>query len=564
MRLNELRLENYKIFYGKNSLKFDRGKIFVIEGRNGYGKSTLVDSIFFALYGKGAENIINDYALQRGENFCKVALDFSHNGNNYFVERKLENGKQKFSLLVNGSETSAEPESILPEKAAKFYFFDCEKFAQVLEPMTSAVETVWEIDSLRAAKSDLEKLKQKLELSLSKLDKIKKKLRKIFFRDVDRAELRKLEKQVAQAQLKIKALASELARTEKLLAACEFVQLELKFKKEFSALILQDLVEQAVKIVVRRKDDWLKARLKQGRLSAQRELVEKILAEHRCICGSAISTSHYGKHELRELLASLKQEEARQELIPSEVYGQSINELNLALGRVRNIETKPDRLEKTRHELEYVQEARNLDLEEAKLKQKLDKLNLEKRVWELRAIEVEQEYKALAEKLRKARLHKPKKATLLKLKKIALLSSALDELIDLTAQEHKLKVRKKASSALKKLTNKPKEYAGIEFQADYSLAVSGGDLKRFSDGEKQVVTLSFIAGLENELIVIDAPFTRLDKLHKQKLVKNLGKFADQLILLVTDEDSKAIKGLAQRSWQIKHEQATRSSWIKCL
>lgn len=563
MRLKELTLENYKIFYSTNTLEFDTNKkIFVIEGMNGYGKSTLVESIFFALYGKAQGTIINDYAVQRGENFCRVSLEFEHNGNNYRVDRKIIDKKEEFTLKINGT-SSSNPniENIIPESVTKFSMLDGEKFARIIDANLD-LEAVWGMKELRNTESDLKRLKSKLESSLSRVEKMKLVMRKILKLDTDRVEARKLEKLIMQENEKIKALGSKIDRLERLIRAKEFLEEERKFIQNFPALISSTLLEEAVKVILKRRDEAVKARLKQGRLSAEIELLEKVLAEEKCLCGSKLSTSHFGKREVAKLLSELRKDKELFASLPLERYAQSSYELNLATEKARVLNINVAELKKERKQLsEDLAKARNLN--PVSLAKELEEVKLERKARELKVIELEECYKKIVEKIRKIR-RESRKETLLKIKKLEKLICALDEIIELKNQEEKADVSERASYILKQLTNKPLEYEGIALNNACRVEVAGGCLERLSDGERQIVGLSLLAGLKNELLVIDAPFTRLDSKHKKNLLTNLQKLAQQLIILVTDEDYKGLGELAESSWMLAHDETIKSTRVKCI
>lgn len=562
MRFKELSIENYKIFYGNNALKFDSDKrVFVIQGLNGYGKSTLIEAIFFALYGKVQNGIINDYALQNNQNFCRVALEFEHKGNNYEVERKIIDGNEKFTLKVNGTSSNLNIETIIPESVAKLSMLDCEKFAHLINTELG-FEDAWGIKELKKAKNDLERLKSKLELSLSRFEKMKLLMKKILGLDVNKIEARKLEKLVAQENDKIKVLSSKIDVLERSIRASEFLEKERKFKQNFPAIILSGLLEQAVKVIFERKDKAIKARLKQGRLSAERELLEKILAEEKCICGSKFSTSHFGKREIAKLANHLKEEEELFASLPLERYAQSSYELNSAVEKTRNLKISVEELKEERKQLS-ASILKSGKLNYNNLTKELEELKLERKARELRVIELEEEHKRIAEKIRKAK-SLDRKNILLKIRRCESLICALDEIIECRAQEESTKVSELASYTLKQLTNKPLEYEGIAIDSSSRVKVTSVPLERLSDGERQVVGLSLIAGLKNDFLVVDAPFTRLDSKHKKSLLANLQKFANQLIVLVTDEDYEDVEEFAESSWELVHNEAIRSSRIKCI
>jgi exonuclease SbcC len=98
MRPIRLEIENFTVYRGKHSLDFSPLNFFVIKGRTGAGKTSLIDAICYALYGAvpryGGEKA-HRHLISRGQNFMRVALDFSVRGRRYRVEREYEAGKKR-------------------------------------------------------------------------------------------------------------------------------------------------------------------------------------------------------------------------------------------------------------------------------------------------------------------------------------------------------------------------------------------------------------------------------------------------------------------------------------
>jgi exonuclease SbcC len=94
MILDRLVLKNFKRFRDEE-IKFQDG-ITGILGNNGTGKSSLVQAIFFALYGVQATGISADYIVSSfasKKEKCEVRLDFRIGGDNYTVVRTFKKGK---------------------------------------------------------------------------------------------------------------------------------------------------------------------------------------------------------------------------------------------------------------------------------------------------------------------------------------------------------------------------------------------------------------------------------------------------------------------------------------
>ena len=94
MILDRLIIRNFKRFRDEE-IQFKDG-ITGILGNNGTGKSSLVQAVFFALYGVQATGIAADYivsAFAGPKEKCEVRLDFRIGGDNFTVLRTFKKGK---------------------------------------------------------------------------------------------------------------------------------------------------------------------------------------------------------------------------------------------------------------------------------------------------------------------------------------------------------------------------------------------------------------------------------------------------------------------------------------
>jgi len=108
------------------------------------------------------------------------------------------------------------------------------------------------------------------------------------------------------------------------------------------------------------------------------------------------------------------------------------------------------------------------------------------------------------------------------------------------------------------LTNKPEEFEKIQIDDDYNVQVidsKGNIIYRpgLSTGEREIVALSFILGLKNASekvapLILDTFFVHLDESHYSNIIRELPKFADQVILMLTDLEYKNLKERAPESF----------------
>jgi DNA sulfur modification protein DndD len=576
MKINSICLENYKIFYGKNILRFDNG-VNIIEGKNGYGKTTIVDSIFFAFYGQKRGNIINNFAKINNEKCCRVSVDFEHNGDRYKVERELSDDNEKFYLKINNNESNISIENIIPERIASLSFFDGERISGIVGYMDDeSLDEMLGIAGLKNVKNDVEKLKERFEKSLTGVEKIKN-----FFRKIGEIkELKKLEEKEKKIKMKISLeekrineINYEISETERILEKekkldeeaeerkklekryNELVDKEEKFKENIVYIILKDELKKAVKNINKKKDEIVKARIKQGRINAQQELLKSILHGGRCICGTPVSTSNYGKHEISLLLENLNDEEEKIGKIKDFYIGS--DDLSSALEKVK-INISPLII---KDEKEKIEVTLNKKYPPSKIDVVLKSVNekkVEKKARELRAEDLKSELTdikgMIEEKREKIKINKKWKM-LKKIRNAEKIVSALDEIIDETKMMKKREMEKKASFILRSVTNKPKEYKNVDVENRNIKNVK----TELSDGEKHILALSLLGGIKKDMIIIDAPFTRLDPIHKRKLLKKIPSLAEQVILLDTEVDE--IKNLTKKVYHLKHDQERRVSVI---
>ena len=98
-----------KLFYknflstgnGGTTIQFDRNPTTLVQGASGSGKSTMIDALCFALYGKPFRSITKPGLVNsvNGKQ-CEVQVEFSTNGKNYRVTRGIK--PTKFEIHCDG------------------------------------------------------------------------------------------------------------------------------------------------------------------------------------------------------------------------------------------------------------------------------------------------------------------------------------------------------------------------------------------------------------------------------------------------------------------------------
>lgn len=195
MIINRLKLHNFGVYASDNTFIFNCDKpVVLIGGMNGRGKTTFLEAILLALYGK------NSFAVQESKHgsygsYLKahtneadktyesyVELEFSVEEENqcniYIVKRswnlKGKYIKDKVDVQKNGKNDTFLTqnwtmfvESILPSALANFYFFDGEKIAELAEGETSvqmknSIKALLGINVIDLLENDLTRIIRKL------------------------------------------------------------------------------------------------------------------------------------------------------------------------------------------------------------------------------------------------------------------------------------------------------------------------------------------------------------------------------------------------------------------
>lgn len=174
MNIENIKLHNFRIYKGSQSLPFsfrEGRNVFVVAGHNGYGKTTLLTSLVWCLYGKFMQEVdhifkqqileaggytkyllasLNNLSFAEGERQFSVQITFSGvdipgiSFSNIDVVRTYTYGDKTDGvvILVEGQENELVKDMgteifiqdfILPKEIAKFFFFDAEKIVSLAE-----------------------------------------------------------------------------------------------------------------------------------------------------------------------------------------------------------------------------------------------------------------------------------------------------------------------------------------------------------------------------------------------------------------------------------------------
>lgn len=209
MILEELKLKNFGIYKGTHAISLDSTDpskpVILIGALNGAGKTTFLDALQLALYGKFAkcsnrgkssystflEKNINKFADSKE---ASVAIRFRHDDNSslpqvFEIERKWSKSdnkdcKEEITVLYNDQPDIILSENwddivnnFIPQAISELFFFDGEKIENIADPKRSAeflktgIEALLGLESLTQLVSNLKVIKRrKQEKLLNKKD----------------------------------------------------------------------------------------------------------------------------------------------------------------------------------------------------------------------------------------------------------------------------------------------------------------------------------------------------------------------------------------------------------
>ena len=187
MRLRQIRLRDHGPFCGEHAIEFAlRGErpLTVIEGKNGVGKTWLLDAMKWCLYGilpRDKQNpIANKQALAEAEAGSRVesevSMSLEHEGYRYEVRRVADTraGRQgswvlqgdHSSVLQIGSDGNAAQvtapllviNQMLPQDVHQYFLFDAEKIDELARPdhaaeVVDAIKKLLRIEALEQARA---------------------------------------------------------------------------------------------------------------------------------------------------------------------------------------------------------------------------------------------------------------------------------------------------------------------------------------------------------------------------------------------------------------------------
>ncbi|MEQ8435418.1 MAG: AAA family ATPase [Oceanicaulis sp.] len=413
MILEEIRLTNFRCFYGETFLRFSEDSernVTIIYAENGVGKTTLLNALLWCFYGETTsrfekrEEILNYDAKKAGRKIASVEVLFEHNDRRYIAKRFFtidESLGRDFVVarIDEGSQNTLDsPETfintVIPRDMASHFLFDGEHAEVFLgednhKSVGGAVRDILGCSLIETAIEDLQAVSnhfrkhipstaatRKIEELNSRHDSLSTQV------DGAKTNILALEKKRGQTEQQIKDIETKLRNTasaKELQQSRDRLNSQLerarRRQKECTDEVYKWLGENGRFIVSKRITEetfsFLDEKEHRGRIPSpyNEEFVKDILSAEECICGAKLEA---GSAEAKRV-ASLLEKAANQ------VMRDRVSKVRARLTTLKTERGKaPGRLTKAKKQLaDANDDLATAEAHLAEISQKLQGINFE-------------------------------------------------------------------------------------------------------------------------------------------------------------------------------------------
>lgn len=643
LHLKSLHLTDFGAFKGKQQVDFpDSAGVSAFYGENMRGKTTLLNAIRFALFGRitgrgrrsiSLEDMINLEAKVDGAKTFEVQLVMTHAGADYRLTRTArpsgttENEYDARYFLERGGhilphdQAKQELERILPDQIARFFLFDGELLQEYEDLLNTDSDTGRQISTAIERILGLPVLTGARESSKMALDRAERDQALAAQGDL---KTRELGTQLAALTAERKVLVDDLARHEadladrrarkagieddmrrrERMAALMDKRDRLKIEMEAAGVRKGEVVEDLRQAMSPAWVSILRPRLLAAAVNLRQQEAELQAAVTRAQVLHSLAQGHDPNcPTCLQAVGAAAQATIRRQV---EADGASISDQGPALAAVRRrLDALDTQLARSNPEVLALKwtSLENLDNERYARQAEIDEI--EKSLSgdsedELRGLRsdydaVVREIVILEDGIKNTHEELAKKAGFRdkiqrNLDKLAGgqmdlvrarrdLAGRLYELFDAAVHEYRDQLRARveadASKFFLSMTTEP-DYSGLQINDNYGLTIVHKDGELIpvrSAGAEHVVALSLVAALQNNAplrgpIFIDSPFGRLDRGHRERIVAALPAMADQVVLLVYEDEMPpasaraALKTNLVGEWKLERRSARHTEIVK--
>jgi len=629
MILNKMMLENFRQFRGKQEIEFvsptqGSASVTVIFGENGRGKTSLFRAIMFCLFGERRLSqdgdvkreelqLVNVSALEANPGQpirTIVELEFTHREQTYRLRRAIlgmqdggrvieeEDEKRLFITHADGNtqpiqttDIEAVIDSILDRRVKDYFLFDGEKIERLTRAsveqrreISAGIRNLLNVDALETAIKAVGRLTKSLEKELtnSSHEDLSRLLKRLGDNEEEQGRSRNKLNQLAD---EIRLARQEIDKTDKELEKFNEIRHLLERRKALEhelhgqeqqaadALIeMRNLVCKATTLIVAptviNVFSHIESQKQKGEIPSEirRDLIERILSEKQCICGSEVCEGSETYSHIIDWLKRTKDVSTQDSALNlwrylSEVRNHFSDDADLVEKRLQQYGNINSSIANINRSLENVsnqigtserQDATKLDEHRKKLQESIISLEANARVTQTGFEQFQQENDRLRALLKEEKLKVGLNDELSRRSILARdTQDALNDVYNQFTREIKTLIGESATQLFRELLDKDgrENLRTIIVNDDYSLQVLDRYKKPFlaniSAGQRQIMSISFIAALAktaahgNKIeipLFMDTPFGRLSYEHRQNLINQVPTFASQWILLATDTE----------------------------
>ena len=343
MVLEEIRITNFRCFYGESVIKFstnDNRNVTLIYAENGAGKTTLLNALLWCFYGETTErfekkeDILNYDAKREGRTIASVEVLFKHNNKSYSVKRFFGKDLERTFLIdriEKGSRINIQtPETfintVIAQTMASHFLFDGEHAEVFLgegnrDLIKDAVRDILGCSLIETAVKDLKAVLGQFRKQIpstattgtaalnSRDDVLTTKI------EEDEEEIKRLKRQLQSTQTQIDDIVKKLRNTsasKELQQSRDQLEEHLKRTKarrrdatnEVHKWLGENGRAVVSKKITEETFDFLDDKKHRGRIPSpyNEEFVKDILAEETCICGAALEPGGPAAQKVARLL----------------------------------------------------------------------------------------------------------------------------------------------------------------------------------------------------------------------------------------------------------------------
>jgi DNA sulfur modification protein DndD len=368
LSINRIIIKNFRQYKNINLTFASKKGLFLFIGKNGMGKSNLLNAICWCLYERQPfkfhdkeKKLLNEEASRNNEwDEASVSLEVSMNENTFLFQRKQRESQpsQLTVMIKHGENWDVAPNptvivnSFLPESVRKFFLFDGEAVQNLYKGdySTNLKAGVWRVSNvelLDRASENLYKTKEELRRTVSRddpstesievelADHEKQKVTHEKDLNLKRIELSKLKEKKIEFSERLK----QYSKYKTLQDRRDLLESNLKranerlqeYQRQINDLIISMgpfwyIKEALLTVATKINDESIKGKLPPKiRGTFIKELVEK----KECICGRSITEGHEEHKHLTALLSDVETLDNRSFLLDDKA---EINSLMRELG----------------------------------------------------------------------------------------------------------------------------------------------------------------------------------------------------------------------------------------